>query len=181
MLGVVPEAYSYHMYNIIMYIIFLGAGSYNSFEKALAAQTRCHGFNFRLYFSLFLLVQLKMHYALWTYLKYIKNNYSTHNLDIDDLFDVQSELNPVASNWKRIGLALRLKHDALENIQAANPGNPTACLTVTLKEWFNKAYNIKKFGEPTWQHLVEAVSHPVGGANVALATKIAENHKAKGM
>ena len=94
---------------------------------------------------------------------------------------MQSELNPVASKWKRIGLALRLKHDTLENIQAGNLGNPTDCLTVTIKQWLNKNYNVKKFGEPTWQHLVEAVSHPSGGANVALATKIAENHMARGM
>ena len=118
-----------------------------------------------------------MHYTL----KCINIYSSANNLDIDDLFDVQSELNPISSCWKSVGLALRLKHDVLETIQAGNPGNPTACLTVTLKEWLNQNYNVKKFGEPTWQHLVEAVNHPVGGANVALATKIARNHKAKGM
>ena len=109
------------------------------------------------------------------------NNYSTHNLDLDDLFDVQSELNPTASNWKSLGLALRLKPDVLDTIQAGNTGNPTACLLATLKEWLNRNYNMKRFGEPTWQHLVKAVSHPAGGGNVSLATKIAQNHKAKSM
>ena len=109
------------------------------------------------------------------------NIYSTHNLDIDDLFDVQSELNPIASNWKNVGLALRMKPDVLDTIQAENPGNSTACLSVTLKKWLNRNYNVKKFGEPTWQRLVEAVSHPSGGANVALAARIAENHKAIGI
>ena len=103
------------------------------------------------------------------------------NLDLDDLFDVQSELSPIASNWKSVGLALRIKPDVLENIEAAKTGNPTACLFSTLKEWLNRNYNVKRFGEPTWQRLVEAVSHPAGGANVALATKIAENHKVIGM
>ena len=80
-----------------------------------------------------------------------------------------------------MGLALRMKPDILDTIQAENPGNPTACLIATLKEWLNRNYNVKRFGEPTWQRLVEAVSHPAGGANVALATKIAENHKVIGM
>ena len=40
-------------------------------------------------------------------------------------------------------------------------------------------YNVKKFGEPTWQKLVEAVGDPAGGANAALARKIATNHKAE--
>ena len=109
------------------------------------------------------------------------NNIFCLNVDLDDLFDVQSELNPVASKWKSMGLALRLKPDILETIEAAKTGNPTACLIATIKEWLNSNYNVKKFGEPTWQHLVKAVSHPAGGANVALATKIAENHKARGM
>ena len=46
------------------------------------------------------------------------------NLDLDDLFDVQSELNPIASNWKNVGLALRMKPDIMDTIQAENPGNP---------------------------------------------------------
>ena len=94
---------------------------------------------------------------------------------------MQSELNSIAATWKSIGLALRLKPDLLDTIEAAKTGNPTACLSATLKEWLKRNYNVKKFGQPTWQRLVEAVSHPVGGANVALATKIAENHKARGM
>ena len=74
-----------------------------------------------------------------------------------------------------------MKPDVLDTVQAENPGNPTACLSVTLIKWLNRNYNVKKFGEPTWQRLVEAVSHPAGGANVALAARIAENHKSIGM
>ena len=42
-------------------------------------------------------------------------------------------------------------------------------------------YDVHKFGEPTWQQLVEAVGHPAGGANMAHARKIARRHKAGGM
>ena len=38
-------------------------------------------------------------------------------------------------------------------------------------------YNVERFGEPTWQQLVEAVGHPAGGANMALARNIATKHK----
>ena len=42
-------------------------------------------------------------------------------------------------------------------------------------------YDVQKFGEPTWQRLVEAVGHPAGRANMAHAEKIAKRHKAGGM
>ena len=42
-------------------------------------------------------------------------------------------------------------------------------------------YNVKKFGEPTWQWLVEAVRDPAGGANMSLARDIARRHKARGI
>ena len=48
-------------------------------------------------------------------------------------------------------------------------------------EWLKRNYKVEKFGEPTWQRLVEAVGNQAGGANMALAKKIARRHKAKGM
>ena len=39
---------------------------------------------------------------------------------------------------------------------------------------------MKRFGEPTWQALVDAVAHPAGGANMALARDMARRHKAGG-
>ena len=38
---------------------------------------------------------------------------------------------------------------------------------------------MKKFGKPSWQRLVEVVGDPAGGANPALASQIAEKHRAK--
>ena len=50
-----------------------------------------------------------------------------------------------------------------------------------LTEWLKKNYNVKKFGEPTWQMLVKAVGNRAGGGNNALAEKIATSHKGGGM
>ena len=103
---------------------------------------------------------------------------STSDLN-DHLFDVQSELIPVAANWRSIGIALRLKFDLLETIKSQCSGDPRACLSNMVTEWLKRNYDVKKFGEPTWQRLVEAVDHPAGGANTALAREIAGRHKAE--
>ena len=101
--------------------------------------------------------------------------------DIDDLFDVRQELNPVSAEWESIGIALRLPPSSLYSIEADNSRDPPACLTSVVKAWLVRKYNVVKFGEPTWQRLVEAVAHPAGGANRALSQKIARRHKAEGM
>ena len=86
----------------------------------------------------------------------------------------------VAANWRSIGLALRLKHKTLDGIQAGNSSDPTVCLAAMVRELLTRNYNVKRFGEPTWQQLVAAVGHPAGGANMALAREIARRHKAEG-
>ena len=101
--------------------------------------------------------------------------------DLSDLFDVTSELSPIATNWKSIGGALQLKSDILVNIDTRCTGNPRACLSGIVKEWLKRNYNVEKYGEPTWQRLVEVVVHPAGGANTALAMEIAMRHKVGGM
>ena len=92
-----------------------------------------------------------------------------------------SELNPVSAQWKSIGLALRLQTAILNRIDAENSGKPSDCLTSMATEWLKRNYKVEKFGEPTWQQLVEAVGNQAGGANMALAKKIARRHKARGM
>ena len=104
----------------------------------------------------------------------------THS-DLDDLFDVQRELNPVSAKWRSIGVALRLKPDVLDGIVTWYNSDPIACLTSAVTEWLKRNYNVERFGEPTWQILVKAVGDPAGGANMALARDIARNHKAGGM
>ena len=80
-----------------------------------------------------------------------------------------------------IGIALRLDSNILDSIQAKNSGDPSTCLSSMVKEWLKGNYNVKRFGEPTWQWLVDVVGDPEGGAHMALARKIARRHKLRGM
>ena len=91
------------------------------------------------------------------------------------------ELTPVAARWKSIGTALGLKLKLLEEIQAGNSGDPLACLSWMVMTWLSRNYNVRRFGEPTWQSLTETVGHPEGGANTALAKSIAGKHNARGV
>lgn len=99
----------------------------------------------------------------------------------DHVFDVKEELTPVAAKWKDVGSALRLKNDTLSIIESKYSNDPCQCLHQMVCEWLNRNYNVGKFGEPTWQKLVEAVRNPAGGANTAVARDIAGKHKAEGM
>ena len=94
---------------------------------------------------------------------------------------MQKELIPVSAKWRSIGIALRLKPNILDGIETRYSGDPPACLTSTVTEWLNRNYNVKRFGEPTWQALVNAVGDAAGGANMALARDMARRHKAGGM
>ena len=101
----------------------------------------------------------------------------TAHSGIDDLYDVRDELTPVATKWKSFGCALQLGTNVLESIQNKNRDDP-GFLTLVVKEWLKRNYNVEKFGVPTWQRLVKALSDITGGANMALASDIAKKHKA---
>ena len=99
--------------------------------------------------------------------------------DINDLFDVYTELLNVAHNWRGVGRALRLHPDLLNRIEA-NTANVETRLEKTLSEWLNREYDTTRFGLPSWERLVAAVAHPAGGKNHALAEQIAGRHNGKG-
>ena len=94
---------------------------------------------------------------------------------------MKKELNQVSANWYDIGIALRLNPNILNGIQTKNSSEPQACLSSMVTEWLKRNYNVKRFGEPTWQWLVDVVSDPAGGAHMALAREIAGRHKPRGM
>ena len=94
----------------------------------------------------------------------------------DDLFDILTEMMPVASSWKAIGRGLRIDPGRLDMIQKDNPGNCGECLSVMLTCWLKRNYNVKRFGEPTWQAVVNVVAHPTAGDNYGLALSIARKH-----
>ena len=43
-------------------------------------------------------------------------------------------------------------------------------------DWLKGVHNVQKYGHPSWRVLVQAVAHPAGGANPALAQSIAAKH-----
>ena len=85
------------------------------------------------------------------------------------MFDIKEKLLDVASKWKHIGLALRLKPAQLKTIQS---DDILTSLTDMLELWLNKNYDVEKHGEPTWEVLREAVRSPAGGNDKACAAKI---------
>ena len=98
--------------------------------------------------------------------------------DIDDLFEVQSEVHNVAHKWKGLGKALRLRPAVLNRIEADRP-DCKGRLEEALTEWLQQAYNTGRFGLPSWKMLVAAVAHPSGGNNNALAQKIASKYNGR--
>ena len=92
-------------------------------------------------------------------------------LDIEDLFDVKVKVLPVAARWRDIGLALGISDSKLETIEA-NKSDVRDRLTDMLRLWLNRAYNVEKYGEPSWQSLREAVRSPAGGDSPVTADKI---------
>ena len=77
----------------------------------------------------------------------------------------------MAGRWKQLGLALRLNPTVLERIKKDEDSVEDRLYSV-LTQWLNKAYNVQRFGQPSWQVLATAVRHPAGGNNQALADTI---------
>ena len=92
-------------------------------------------------------------------------------LGIDDLIDVKVKVLPVAARWRDIGLVLGISDSKLETIKA-NTLAVKDRLTDMLRLWLKRAYNVEKYGEPSWQPLIEAVRSPAGGDSPALVDKI---------
>ena len=114
----------------------------------------------------------------------ITMNLSTIILPSDlnnDICDVKTELIRVAAKWRAVGIALGLQSDTLDIIETRCSSDPCQRLEMMVTEWLKRNYNVRKFGEPTWQKLVEAVNSPAGGANTAHARDIAGRHKAGGV
>ena len=95
----------------------------------------------------------------------------------DNLYDVVEELTPLAAKWKAIGRALRLKSGDLDRIEFAHPGRPRECLSDVILMWLKKNYRVEKYGQPTWQKIVEIVANSAGGDDAARAKIIASKHQ----
>ena len=81
-------------------------------------------------------------------------------------------MNSAASRWYHIGLALGIADPTLEEIGAGQMPDPENCLTNMLRVWLKRSYDTDRQGMPSWQRLSQAINHPSGGNNPALAQDI---------
>ena len=95
----------------------------------------------------------------------------------DDLVDVVEEVIDVAAKWKSLGVALRLKAADLDTISSKDHTDPTECLSDMLLAWLQQRYDSKRFGQPSWRMLCQAISKPAGGNYPALGRRIAQRHQ----
>ena len=85
------------------------------------------------------------------------------------------EVRGVRHRWYELGVSLRIKVGDLDAVQKDKP-NPEEGLMAVMKLFLRKVYNVKRFGEPTWRRLVQAVQDDSGGEDRALAERIAREH-----
>ena len=104
---------------------------------------------------------------------------SSLDIDINDLFEVKREIQPVTKRWRNIGLALRLDHDQLNTIETQYSRDLDDCLTEMLSLWLKRNYNTVKYGEPSWDKLALAVGDRAGGNDRALAEKLTKTQQGK--
>lgn len=120
---------------------------------------------------------LGMHMLLTDWMKWVEKNFLSFTAtDEEDLPDITSELTAVAASWRNFGVQLGIRDSDLEVIQGGS-GTPRDYLRQTLSTWLRRNYNTKRFGEPTWAKLVEALSNSAGGGNPHLAQQIARRHR----
>ena len=98
-------------------------------------------------------------------------------VDEDIFFQVFTSVSSLCANWHDLCLALGQPPSKLSAIRREQAGDTKACLREGLINWLQRNYNTELHGLPTWRKLVEAVDHPAGGSNHALALEIAEEHK----
>ena len=89
------------------------------------------------------------------------------------------ELQKVEANCYKIGTKLKLTPSTM-NVIRAKKLHTAEALERIIETWLALNYNTEKHGPPTWKAIVEAVAHPGGGNNKALAMEIAKRHPGEG-
>ena len=98
------------------------------------------------------------------------------SVDMQNFSDVYLRIKSSISNqYFDFGIVLGISPEDLSNIRI----EPKTALSNVLQAWLKQNYNAEKHGLPTWRKLVEAVDHPAGGNNHALAKAIASEHPKK--
>ena len=85
----------------------------------------------------------------------------------------------MTADWEKVAMGLKLPYKTKRRIAKENPKESNECLQDVLYEWLKKAYNVQKYGPPSWRFLAKAIASSTGGDNLALAKTIARNHPGK--
>ena len=91
----------------------------------------------------------------------------------DDWKFIIMECSSLASKWEILSTLLGLPSTLIETIRASHPSDLSCCWNEALSQWIKQNYNIKKFGEPSWQTLLRAIMC----IDRSLFEKLANNHK----
>ena len=93
----------------------------------------------------------------------------------NDLQEVIEAVINLTAKSRYLGLALGVSVSKLDEI-CAKHNDPGEQLTEILHTWLKQSCIVQKYGQPSWRTLVKAVDKRAGGANPALAKKIAADH-----
>ena len=84
----------------------------------------------------------------------------------DTLATIMEETNHIRHKAEDLAIALRIR-----NVLPERPK-----LRDVMQAWLNREYNVTSQGLPSWRLLVSKIASDTGGANKALAQRIASRH-----
>jgi len=97
----------------------------------------------------------------------------------DFIVSVAKEIADVATKFFDLGQALKIKNIDLKIIKGQYKDDPKGGLKAVVEAWLTGQYSVETFGKANWRMLAEAVADDFGGANLAVARAIRDNHAAQ--
>ena len=98
-------------------------------------------------------------------------------LGLADLRDVLGAIHPLKADRTYSFANLLSIPIYIINFIQNDHSNTLYFLREVLTHWLNRNYDTQKYGVPSWRLLCAAAASPIGGADPALAEKIASDHK----
>ena len=95
--------------------------------------------------------------------------------EIRDWNIVIKECRSLAANWEQLSGYIGLSCDLIDSIKGNHPINNSGCWNEALKQWIKQDYDTEKFGKPSWQTILKAVSL----VDKQLFKKLAADHQGK--
>ena len=69
-----------------------------------------------------------------------------------------------------------LRPGELDAIARGTVGDIDLAFRKVILTWLQQEYDVNKHGKPSWRKLLECIGSPAGGANPALAMRLAADH-----